>query len=64
MLISDRSVFDKMLPVDDNGIHTGVMSDVVLENTRDLKWIFKTTRFDKFIFFLTFIYFSFTKLSN
>ena len=38
-------------------IHTDVMSDVVLENTLDIKCIFYTSRFIKFILFWEFIYF-------
>ena len=39
------------------------MSDVVLENTRDIKCIFQTSRFIKFTLFWEFIYF-FALLNN
>ena len=44
-------------------IHTDVMSGVVLENTRDIKCIFQTSRFIKFILFWAFIYFFFLLLN-
>ena len=40
-------------------IHTDVMSEVVLENTLDIKCIFQTSRFIKLILLLESIYFFF-----
>ena len=43
-------------------IHTDVMSDVVLENTLDIKCIFLNKPFYSFILFLEFIYIFFLLL--